>query len=234
MPSLRKLTAALMRLWLSSAITMILTPDPLYSAYLRDREASRRHWTGPINTMPAIIPISSQALGGSNGVIAMTTVANWEDACQHLATVETLWSDIPVLAFVEGTINCAMLLPRERRGTALGQIPLYMGVGTSHGSQATHHHARATVCFDYFSSVLPDSVDQHLTKSIAYWRLWLRLLDPNTSKAKAVRSEIQQRMDDGPTAVELMLFATVFDIPFDTPTGKPALGSQKAIWRPQY
>ena len=155
-------------------------------------------------------------VGWIQWAFAMTTVAKWEDACQHLATVDTLWSDIPVLAFVEGTINCAMLLPREHRGTALGQIPLYMGVGTSHGSQATHHHARATVCFDYFSSVLPDSVDQHLTKSIADWRLWLRLLDPNTTKAKAVRSEIQQRMDDGSTAVELMLFATLFDIQFDT------------------
>ena len=155
-------------------------------------------------------------VGWIHWAIAMTRLAKWEDTCQHLATIETLWSDIPALAFVEGRINCAMLLPKEHRGTALDKLPLYMGVGTSHGSQATHHHARATVCFDYFGGVLPDSVDQHLTKSIADWRLWLRLLDPNTSKANAVRSEIQQRMDDGRTAVELMLFATVFNIPFDT------------------
>ena len=156
-------------------------------------------------------------LGWIQWAIAMTTLAKWEDTCQHLVTVATLWSDMPALAFVEGSINCAMLLPKEHRGKALDiQIPLYMGVGTSHGSKATHHHARATVCFDYFSSALPDSVDQHHMKSIADWRLWLRLLDPNTSKAKAVRSEIQQSMDDGRTAVDLMLFATVFNIPFDT------------------
>ena len=155
-------------------------------------------------------------VGWIQWTIAMTGLGKWEDTCQHLATVQPLWPDIPALAFVEGRINCAMLLPKEHRGTTLGEIPLYLSVGTSHGSQATHHHARATVCFDYFSSVLPDSVDQHLTKFIADWRLWLRLLDPNTSKARAVRSEIQQRMDDGRTAVELMLFATVFNIPFDT------------------
>ena len=111
-------------------------------------------------------------VGWIHWAIAMTRLAKWEDTCQHLATIETLWSDIPALAFVEGRINCAMLLPKEHRGTALDKLPLYMGVGTSHGSQATHHHARATVCFDYFGGVLPDSVDQHLTKSIADWRLW--------------------------------------------------------------
>ena len=154
-------------------------------------------------------------VGWIHWTIAMTRLGRWEDTCQHLATVQTLWSDIPALAFVEGRINSAMLLPKDHRGTTLDRIPLYMGVCPTHGSQATHHHARATVCFDYFSTVLPDSVDQHLRKFIADWRLWLRLLDPDTSKVNAVHREIQKRMHDGSTAVDLMLFATVFAIPFD-------------------
>ena len=155
-------------------------------------------------------------VGWINWAICSIKLGKWEEASRHLIKVETLWSEAPTLAFVEGKINAAMLLPQEYRSRVIDDVPFYIGVNASQGSKTANYHARATICFEFFSTILADISDQRIMKFVADWCLWLRLVNPNMRNANAVRDEIVQRMDDGPHAVDLILFANVFDIPFDT------------------
>ena len=155
-------------------------------------------------------------VGWINWALTMTKLEKWEEACQHLVKVETLWSEVVTLAFVEGRINSAMLLPHEYRGKVIDDVPFYTGLNTSQDSKAANHHARATTCLQFFSEALSDNADKRFVKLVADWRLWLRLVDPNTRDVNVVRDEIRRRMDNGPQAVDLILFATTFEIAFDT------------------
>ena len=82
-------------------------------------------------------------------------------------------------------------------------------------AQAENHRSRATICFEFADKNLSDIADRNLVRFISDWRLWLRLMDPNVTKLNATREEIRQNMEQGAKAVELILFAWTFNIPFN-------------------
>ena len=56
----------------------------------------------------------------------MVKVGQWEEAALRLRALESHWQGMPALvAFVEGIINAALLLPSEYREMALNAPPVY-------------------------------------------------------------------------------------------------------------
>ena len=58
------------------------------------------------------------AAGWRNWAVCMARIGKWKEAAQGLLSFESYWKEIPALAFVEGVINAAMLLPDDHRERA--------------------------------------------------------------------------------------------------------------------
>ncbi len=155
------------------------------------------------------------AVGWRNWALCMAKGGRWEEAALRLRALESFWQGMPALAFVEGTINAALLVPAEYRETALNVPPLYRGIRPTVGEEAEDHRSRAVDCFEFVAGHLEDIADGDLVRIVADWQLWLRLMDPDTEMANVARQEICQRMDQGATGVGVVPFAYAFDIPHD-------------------
>ena len=155
------------------------------------------------------------AVGWRNWALYMAKERRWEEACQRLINYGSFWSEMPALAVIEGVINAAMLLPEDDREKTLETVPIFQGVSSHLVAQVESHHSRATICFEFAEQNLKDIADYELARFISDWRLWLRLMDPNVTNANDIRDEIRQNMEEGEKAVELILFAWTFNIPFN-------------------
>ena len=111
-------------------------------------------------------------------------------------------------------MNAAMLLPSEFRHVVSDGVPLYPGVRTAQGSIASKFHARAVLCFEFFREAIV-RLDGDLASQVDDWLQWLRIVDTDIAKSNLARADISDRMNDGREAVALILFATVFEIPYD-------------------
>ncbi len=155
--------------------------------------------------------------GWINWAICAAELDRWEEACQRLLKLDDLWNEMPTLAFIDGTINAAMLLPLDFRKGAINGIPFLKSVQPSQGANPQHHHTRATGAFEFVGRKLAhqDITGPHWAKAIADWRLWLRLMNPTGQKAHTAREEVKTCMKDAKQAVDLIRFAFAFDISFD-------------------
>ena len=161
------------------------------------------------------------AFGWKNWALCMARIGKWKEAAQRLLTFEPYWQRTPALAFVEGIINAAMLLPNDHRELAFEGAPLYQDIAPNLVEKAENYHSRARICFEFVEQSLEDIVDQDFTLFIVDWILWIRLMDPNTASGGVARNEISERMEEGAQAVKLILSAYVFNIPFNVePLGR--------------
>ena len=167
------------------------------------------------------------SVGWRNWALYMAKEERWEEACQRLIKFESFWSEMPALAVIEGVINAAMLLPKDYREKTLETVPLFQSVASHLVAQAENHHSRATICFKFAEQNLQDIADHKLARFISDWRLWLRLMDPNVTNSNDIRDEIRQNMEEGAKAVELILFAWTFNIPFNVEPIKQYLEQRK-------
>ena len=155
------------------------------------------------------------AVGWKNWAICMAKAGRWNEAARRLLSFESHWQQMPMLAFVEGVINAAMLLPDEHRERELEAVPVYLGVTPTLVAGAEKYHARAVACFEFAEQSTKDIADPDLAGLISDWRLWVRLMDPNPTNVGIARDEILQGMKEGPRAVNLILFAYAFKISFN-------------------
>ncbi len=169
------------------------------------------------------------AAGWRNWAVRMAKIGKWEEAAKHLLSFESHWQNMPALAFVEGVINAAILLPNDLRERALENVPTYQGVTPNLVPEAESHHSRAAICFEFAEQSLEDIADHDLTRFISDWRLWTRLMDPDTANANAVRNEIRRGMEEGSRAVELIHFAYAFNISFNVEPLRQYLGQRKRL-----
>ncbi len=155
--------------------------------------------------------------GWHNWAILAVKLQNWDEACLRLGKLENLWEEMPRLAFLEGIINAAMLLPKEFRQEVLNGIPFVNSMSPNQDTMAQRHHFRATTCFEFVARWLEKhgDVDPIWTKAIADWDLWLRLMNPRRESAQTARKEVKRRMSEGADAVDAIRFALVFNISFD-------------------
>ena len=156
------------------------------------------------------------AVGWRNWAVNMAKIGKWEEAALRLLGFQSHWHSMPALAFVEGTINAALLLPVEYREMALHSVPIYRGVVPTLSAETAQHHSRASICLEFAERSLADIADDSLAEFVADWRLWLGLMDPTTKRAEIVRDQISQEMEGGARAVHLMPLAYAFGISFDT------------------
>ena len=155
------------------------------------------------------------ANGWKNWGVCMAKIGKWEEAAKRLRCFEPDWPEMPVLALVEGVINAAMLLPEDHRERALQTVPVYEGVTPNLVVEAGSYHSRAATCFEFAEHSLKDIADHEFSELIADWRLWIRLMDPNTQNRKLARDEICKEMDEGERAIKLIPFTYAFDISFN-------------------
>ena len=153
-------------------------------------------------------------VGWKNWAVCMAKAGRWNEAARRLLSFESHWQQMPMLAFVEGVINAAMLLPDEHRERALEAVPVYLGVTPTLVAGAEKHHARAVACFEFAEQSTKDIADPYLAGLISDWRLWVRLMDPNPTNANVVRDEIAQDMEKGARAVEIIPLVYAFNISF--------------------
>ena len=165
----------------------------------------------PDNDDPAFLT----GVGWSNAAIALAQVGRWNDAISCLAIGHTRVDEWPDLAFVEGVVNTAMLLPADFRALALQMNILHPGISATEGPDADRHRARADDCFARASCLLAEIDLGERARVAEDWRLWLRLTDPRPEVEAAARREIQEGMEDGRRAVDLVWFARVRNIDFE-------------------
>ena len=155
------------------------------------------------------------AFGWKDWSIAMCRLEKWSEVTQKLVDLESMVHETPVLPFIEGIINAAMLLPVEMREIAFESVPLYAGVSPQHGEEAKRYHSRATVCFEFIQQNFQTITDQNFTEHIADWQLWLRLMSPRVAEVDSVQEEIRQELESDPPAIKLIPFVFAFNIFFN-------------------
>ena len=170
-------------------------------------------------------------VGWHNWGILAVKLQNWDEACLRLRKLENRWEEMPGLAFLEGIINAAMLLPREFRQEVLNGIPFFSNMSPNQDTIAQRHHSRATTCFEFVGRWLEKQGDVNpiWTKAIGDWDLWLRLMNPRRKSAQTARREVKCRMSEGADAVNAIRFAFVFNISFDERPLKGYLEQRKKL-----
>ena len=167
------------------------------------------------------------AIGWKNWAVCMSKNKRWEETVNQLTKIECLDHGQLALKLIEGIINAAMLLPEDFRNIALEKVPIYENVTPSVREEIETYHSRATACFTFVDKGLISIADHELIQAIADWRLWLRLMDPNTETAQSTRHEIRQSMEDGKRAASLMMFAWAFNIIFNVEPLKQYLENRR-------
>lgn len=147
--------------------------------------------------------------------IASAKRERWESTADVLFEMQGMWDEMPALPVVEGSINAALLLPRDFRPSVLDGTPLFFGIAPALGTAAEDYHSRATECFGYAERRLRGQVNEGWKKALADWRLWLRLMDPKRGRNAAAREHVRAEMQDGAKAVTLVPFAVSFGIDYD-------------------
>ena len=167
------------------------------------------------------------ASGWKNWAVCIAKIGKWKEAAKRLRCFEPNWPMMPVLALVEGVINAAMLLPEDHRERALQTVPVYEGVTPNLVVEAENFHSRAATCVEFAEHSLKDIADHDFAEFMADWRVWIRLMDPNTENRKLARDEICKEMDEGVRAVKLIPFTYAFDISFNMEPLRQHLESRK-------
>jgi hypothetical protein len=154
-------------------------------------------------------------LGWSNVAICLATTDRWEEAAERLAAAQEYVEEWPDLAFVEGVVNAAMLLPVEWRKYALEMHLFHAVVRPLEGADANRRRARAKFCFEKAKDLLAEIDQQDRVQEAQDRLLGLRLTDPTPAVVHEAQREIQEGMQEGCRAVDLIPFARAFSIEFD-------------------
>ena len=161
--------------------------------------------------------------------VTLSESGKWMEAADRLLQLQLLWNDAPTLAYLEGVINSALLLPVEFRDRALTTIPLCREITSISGEQADRYHARALACFEYSKDTFKSIASDETVEFISDWHLWVRLMGLDSDVVTAAREELQQAMQDGKRAMSLMPIAWNFNIDFDTGPIEEYLAKQKLL-----
>ncbi len=116
----------------------------------------------------------------------------WEKACDLLAGVQGHLVEWPDLAFVEGVINAAMLLPLEVRDMALRMNIFHPQIHTIKGPDVDQRRVRAHSCFEQAEKLMTEIGEDKRAEVAKVWLLWLRLTDEKEEIAEAARGECER------------------------------------------
>ena len=168
------------------------------------------------DTHPLVDRNTFTDLGWKVWAVSLARLGRWTDAAEGLRALADSADWNPGLAVVEATINAALLIPVEQRGTALEGVPLYGRIAPRVDPVARRYHTRAAECFEYVDQRLAEIGHEGFARTIAQWRQWTRLMDPVAERQEAAREEVRVGMADEAMAVNTMPVAWAFGIEFDS------------------
>lgn len=168
-------------------------------------------------------------IGWQNVAVTLGEMGMWERAASILSAVQIHADEWPDLAFVEGVINAALLLPAESRSLALRMNIFHPQIQVVQGPEADQHRARAYFCFERAVRLLTKIGENKRAQGARDWILWLRLTDDKLDVRKAAENEIREAMGDGRRAVDYLHVALAFAIEFDKGPLKRYLANRKEM-----
>ena len=139
----------------------------------------------------------------------------WEEAIEYLITANKKIQEWPDLAFIQGVINSAMLLPIDMRHHALEMNLFSPEIHTIEGEEADHFRKTATASFELAENMMVERGLVSRAGAAHDWMLWLRLTDPQQDIVQEARQEVQESMKEGRRAIDLLPLAKAFNISFD-------------------
>ena len=139
----------------------------------------------------------------------------WSEAAHYLHIAHEYLEECPDLAFIEGIVTVALLLPEEYRQYALAMNLFHPNIYTIEGVEANQSRDYAHRCFERAANLMVELNENQRAQGARDWCLWLRLTDPRATEAESARREIQESMRDGSRAVDLVHFVRTFSIEFD-------------------
>ena len=156
-------------------------------------------------------------LGWFNVAVSLCESDCWQDAATLIARLAPLWEEWPDLAYLDGVINAAMLLPEELRVHALKMNLFHSVMRPRFGITEAKTRARALSSFGRAANLLDGLGEDGKLRAqgARQWILWLRLTDPDPTIVNHARSEVSEAMRNAKRAIDLLPFAECFGIEFD-------------------
>ncbi len=157
------------------------------------------------------------AFGWWYWAICAATDGRWKDVVEILVKLEDQWNANPALAFVEGAVNAALLLPEGRRDMVLDGLPLYPGISPIFHSNVVECHHRATYCFKHVEKKWSQYFGTEFNDATSDWQIWLKLMNPDLDQSNEIKLFISEKLSgpDSGQAIRLIRFARFFEIEFN-------------------
>lgn len=161
-------------------------------------------------------PCFLTGIGWSNLAVCLGNAGRWDEAAGRLAAARDVdLAEWPDLAFVEGVVNTALLLPDDARRFAFNMDLFRPTLRTVEGPEADERRTRATECFARAAALMDGLGCPDRAEAARDRQLWLRLTSPDLAIVRAAREEVTAGMGDEDRAPDLMPFAHAFDVKFD-------------------
>ncbi|HQY58566.1 MAG: hypothetical protein V9G17_03365 [Nitrospira sp.] len=168
-------------------------------------------------------------IGWQNVAVTLCEMGMWERAATILSAAQVLADDWPDLAFVEGVVNAALLLPAESRPQALSMNIFHPHIQVIQGPDADQHRTRACHSFERAVSLLTGIGENKRAQVAKDWILWLRLTNDNLEIRKNAQDEVRAAMGNGKRAVDYLPVALRFEIDFDKEPLQRYLANRKEM-----
>jgi hypothetical protein len=175
------------------------------------------------------------ALGWFNVIVSLCESDRWPEAEAIVARLEPMWAEWPDLAFLDGVINAAMLLPDELRIQALKMNVFHSLMRPRYGVVELKMRTRAVSSLTRATDLLQALGDDgKLRAEVAReWILWLELTDPDPKVVDRARGEVSEGMKNAKRAVALLPFADLFGIEFDAEPIRRYLSHRSKLGTPE-
>jgi tetratricopeptide (TPR) repeat protein len=168
-------------------------------------------------------------VGWSNVAIILAENGRWEEAAQYLLNSRIHIDDWPDLAYIEGIINVALMLPTEHRIRTLSMDVFSPLICTLEGAQIDILRKQADERFAIAEEKLREIHLEERARGAGMWRLWLRLTNRHSQDEQAARLEVQEGMKNEKLTLDYLPFALTFKIPFDTEPIRKFLEQRKRL-----
>lgn len=168
-------------------------------------------------------------IGWQNVAVTLCEMGMWERAASILSEAQVLAEEWPDIAFVEGVVNAALLLPAESRPHALRMNIFHPHIQVIQGPDADQHRTRAYHSFERAVSLLTSIGENKRAQGAKDWILWLRLTDDKPDVRKNAQNEVRAAMGNGKRAVDYLPVALAFGIDFDKEPLQRYLANRKEM-----
>ena len=157
-------------------------------------------------------------LGWYNVAVCLSERGHWEEAASILEALEPRWERWPDLAFLDGVVNAALLLPDPLRRHVLQIDIFHPAIRPRRGRDVPGIRVRAHSSFSKAMLLLGKlgELAEPRADFAAHWELWLDLTDPDPTIVKAAEERVQGEMHNAKRALSLLPFANGFDIRIDS------------------